>query len=91
MTDIAKIARGLTKAQRIAIHELPVWKAVQTPVHEFAGYFWGTHPATLNALLAKGIVCGRENYSSRTAGITPRAVGLTPLGLQAWDAIRGQR
>lgn len=70
MADVQKIASALSKRQREAVLRLGVFQGCRWPV-SFYGHYNGIHAATLNSLLDKGLVWGRENHSSRWAALLP--------------------
>ena len=74
MDDLDKLARTLTEAQRRALPKLGKFVGCRHPLFRFVGDYNGIKARTLNALFARQLVWGRENYQSRF-------VGLTPLGL----------
>lgn len=68
MTDPEQIAAKLTKAQREALSRLGPFRSCRWPC-TFSGSFRGIRPATLNSLMERNLVWGKENHTSRHAGL----------------------
>lgn len=80
MTDVAEIARKLTKAQREAL------------VHPNAGgsaYGWAKMP-TLDALYSRGLVYKKAGLGAMFSPHTAIKWPLRPLGLAVRDYLKGQ-
>lgn len=70
MTDVAAIVGKMTEAQTRAVMALGAFIGCRWHC-TFAGAYRGVHARTLNSLKELGLVWGRENHTSRYAGLLP--------------------